>query len=189
GRYQLLVGEALLPKVLAQLLPAARCIADAEHLRRRPLEPALVQEAAARHRLCRFRQLPGVELGRCAVCIDEPGAPLAVPFRRSAGPCRLVSQLQPDLVGEPLHRLREGQLVVLLHERDDVAALAAGAEAVPQPPRRRDVKRGSLLVVERAEPFKRTAARAAQRDVLSDDLVDLGPLTDRCDVLVAYPPR
>ena len=78
------------------------------------------------------------------------------------------------------------QVVDLLHEGQDVAALAA-AEAVPHAAARGDVEAGRPLVVERAQPLERPATGRLQGDVLADDLVDPGALAHEGDVLVADP--
>ena len=93
----------------------------------------------------------------------------------------------PDPVGQPLDGLGEGQVVDLLLERDDVAALAA-AEAVEEPAGRRHLEARGLLVVEGAQALQRPAAGVAQGDVRADDLVDPGPVADGDDVLVVDPP-
>ena len=99
-----------------------------------------------------------------------------------------VAQLDPDPVGQPLDRLGERQVVDLLHEGDDVAALAA-AEAVEEPAGRGDLEARGLLVVEGAQALQRAAAGVAQGDVGADDLVDPGPFPDGRDVLVVDPSR
>ena len=52
---------------------------------------------------------------------------------------------------------------------------------------RGDVERRGLLVVERAQALERAAAGGAERDVVADDLVDLGLLAHLRDVLLADP--
>ena len=77
-------------------------------------------------------------------------------------------------------------MIDLLEEGEDVTALAA-AEAVPHAPTGSDVETGAALVMERAQALHRAAAGALERDVLAHDVVDLGPLTDFRDVLIANP--
>ena len=177
--------EAAAQQVLGQLVPAGRRVPAAERRRGRLVEPALGEELARLDRV-RRAQLLGVELGRRAVRVDEPGAGALVPLpaRRAA----LVGQLDAGALGEPLDRLDEAQVVDLHQERDDVAALAA-AEAVERAVRRPDVERRGLLVVERAQPLQRAAARAAQRHVLAHQVVDPGPLADLRDVALPDPSR
>src|SRR5215468_9855564 len=100
----------------------------------------------------------------------------------------LVPQLDPGPFGESLDSLGKAKIVDLLHELEDVPALLAG-EAVPQAPRRGDVERWCLLVVERAETFERTAARPAELQVLPHDLVDGRALAYQSYVVVADPAR
>ena len=64
-----------------------------------------------------------------------------------------------------------------------LAALAA-SEAVVEAAGRCHGEAGGLLVVERAEPLQRSAARVAQGDVSADDILDPAALTDGRDVLV-----
>ena len=75
----------------------------------------------------------------------------------------------------------------LLQEVDHVAALAAGAEAVPVAAGGGDLEAGRLLVVEGAEALH-GAAGAAQRDVGADDLLDPRPVPDGGHVLLVDPP-
>ena len=128
-----------------------------------------------------------VELLGHAVGLDEPGAAserLTVP-----GPATLlVGQLHAELLGEPLDGLAEAEVLDLLDERDDVAALAA-AEAVPGADGRADVEGRRLLVVERAQPLHRARTRGAQRDVLAHDVLDGRALLDERDVLGLDPTR
>jgi hypothetical protein len=80
-------------------------------------------------------------------------------------------------------------VVDLLHERDDVAALAA-AEAVPEADRAGATwNDGVVSSWNGHSPFMRPDPGRAQRDVLADDLVDARPLADGVDVLAADPHR
>ena len=88
--------------------------------------------------------------------------------------------------GQPFDRFGERQLVDLLHEADDVAALTA-AETVPEAAGRCDVERRRALVVKRTEPLDRTAACALQRDVLADHIGDRRNFAHARDVAVRYP--
>ncbi|GMA88840.1 hypothetical protein GCM10025868_40900 [Angustibacter aerolatus] len=130
--------------------------------------------------------LLGVVLLGDPVGLDEPGAPADL----LAGPPRavLVLDLHAGALGEPLDGVAEGQVVDLLDERDDVAALAA-AEAVPDAERRPHVERRRLLVVERAEPLERPDATGSERDVLADDVLDRRTLLDRGHDLGLDPTR
>ena len=76
-----------------------------------------------------------------------------------------------DPVGEQLDGLDEGDVLDLLQERVDVAALAA-AEAVEVAVVGPHVERRGLLVVERAQALQRIAAGAAQLHVVADDVLD-----------------
>ena len=125
-----------------------------------------------------------VELGGELVCLNEPGAlALLLVDRRSAVD---IAQFDPGLGRELLDRLGEGEVVDLLDEAEDVAALAA-AEAVPHAPAGRHVEARAALVMERAQSLERPAARRLQGDVLAHHLVDAGPLAHGRDVVVADP--
>ena len=84
-----------------------------------------------------------------------PSITVRVMFARSASRCTVY----------------EGEVLDLLQEREDVAALTA-AEAVVVAPCRADLERRGLLVVERAQPLEIAAAGVAQCDVLPHDLLD-----------------
>src|SRR5690606_42014608 len=82
----------------------------------------------------------------------ERASALAVAPTTTAG-ALVIPQLHAELGGEPLHGLRERQVVDLHDEGDDVAALST-AEAVPRPNGRPHVEGRCLLVVERAESLQ-----------------------------------
>ena len=177
--------------MLEQRLAAARGEADAERGRRVAVEPAVGEEAPALDGVAGAAQLLGVVLGGGAVRLDEalPLADLVAAggaARTGAAVVVLVVQLVAQARGEQLDGLGEAEVVDVLHERDDVATLAA-AEAVPEADLRAHVERGGLLVVERAEALEGADAGALQRDVLGDDLVDPRALADVLDVVTADP--
>ena len=180
---QLGLAEALAAQVPGQRVPAAGGEAAAEVDRHLPVEAALGEELAGRRGLG-GAQLLGVERRRRGVGRDQPG-PLADvgPVGRAGRPAAVVLVVQLDVrpPGQQLDRLGEGEVVDLLDEGDDVAALAA-AETVEEVPRRSDLERRRLLVVERAQPLEAAAAGPLELQVLADDLVDLAPLADQRDV-------
>src|SRR5215469_4054999 len=147
------------------------------------LEAARRQEVPPRQ-CCGSAQLFGVELRRCLVRLDQPSALRLLLARDMAA--LLVPELDPGPVRQPLYRLRETEVVDLPDELDDVAALVAG-EAVPQPPGWRDVERGRLFVMERAQALQRASTCAAELQILPYDLVDGRALPHQRDVLVADP--
>ena len=100
---------------------------------------------------------------------DQPQSLALLGTRRRAA--LLVVELVVGPRREVLDRLAERQVVDLLDEADDVAALAT-AEAVPKTAGRRHVERGRALVVEGAEALHRAATRALERDVLADHIDD-----------------
>ena len=89
----------------------------------------------------------------------------------------------PIAVGEQFDGLDEADVLDLLDERVDVAALAA-AEAVEVAVVGADVKRRRLLVVERAQALQRVGAGAAQLDVVADDVLDADAFADGRDVAI-----
>ena len=105
-----------------------------------------------------------------------------------AGTGAAVFITQRDVVArrKPFDGLGEGEVVELHDERDDVTAIPAtetvkGTYAGPNREGR------ALLVVERAEALEVAAACVAQRDVVTDDLGDVGPFLDEHNVLVTDP--
>ncbi len=167
-----------------QGVAVARGEADPEPVGRRLVEAALVQELTGHERVG-GGELPGVELLRHPVGLDQPtaGGPLGTVV---ADVAILAAQLDAVLVGEALDRLDEAEPVDLHQEREDVAALLA-AEAVPELAGRGHVERRRLLVVEGAEALLGAAAGVAQRDVGGDDLVDGRLLAHLGDVFLANP--
>ncbi len=177
--------EAVAQQVFGQLVPPAGGEPAAEALRRGAVETTFGEERARGLGL-RGLQLLGVELlgGLVHLHQPHPGAPVAA----GRGAAALVGQVQADPVGQALHRLHEREVLDLHDELDDVAALAA-AEAVEGAVAGAHVERGRLLLVERAQALQRAPARAAQCDVLADDLVDPIALADLRDVALPDPSR
>lgn len=131
-------------------------------------KPPLAEEAPPLLR-ARGQQPLGVELRRGLVRVDQP-LPLALLVARDVA-ALLVAQLDPRAPGEALHRLDEAQVLDLLHERDDVAALGA-TEAVEQAARGGDVEGRGLLVVEGAQALQGAAAGVAELEVLPHHVGD-----------------
>src|SRR6478672_11068449 len=100
-----------------------------------------------------FEEQRGVELLRHPVRLDQPRALAERHTTRARPAALLVVQLDAELGGEPLDRLGEGEVLDLLHERDDVAALAA-AEAVVAADGGTHGEARRLLVVEGAQPLQ-----------------------------------
>ena len=124
------------------------------------------------HRLARVR-LPEVALVEARRLLEEgeepfPTGPAGLVLRRRL----LVLERDPVAVGEPLDGLDEVEPLRLLHERDQVAALAA-AEAVVELPDRVDGEARRLLLVERAAaaPLGACAPKLRAR---ADDLDHVG---------------
>src|SRR5262249_8665469 len=127
----------------------------------------------------------GIKLGRRLVGLQQPAA-LALLLARDVT-ALLVPELDAGPGREPLDRLREREVVDLLHELDHVTAVGAG-EAVPQAGGGGDVEGGRPLVGGRAQPLERAAAGVGEREVLADPPVDRRALADAREVLVAVPP-
>jgi len=87
---------------------------------------------------------------------------------------------------ETLDRLGERQVLELPQERDRVAPLAASV-AIEELLGRRDAERGCLLLVERAEAGHVVAPGLLEREVLRDELDDVGPFADRLHVFLPDP--
>ena len=95
-----------------------------------------------------------------------------------------VVQLEADAGGHALHRLLEGDVIHLLQEGEDVAALAA-SEAVVEPDLGPDVEARRALFVERAETLERADAGALQGDVVAHDIREVDASPDLVDVASA----
>src|SRR5262249_57761623 len=132
------------------------------------LEPAVGQDPA-RGQGGRPVQPFGIEFGGGLVGLQQPAALALLLAGDVAAP--LVPELEAGPGREPLDRLREREVIDLLHELDDVPAVGAG-EAVPQATGGGDVEGRRLLVVERAQALERAAARVAELEVLADYLID-----------------
>ncbi len=176
GCRQLLEREALRLHGIPEGVERLGREADAEVLGRGGVEAARAEEVAAdlgggRAEL-RLEPLLGGGVRR-----QQPGA-VAVVARLAAV---LVVQLVAEPGGQPLHGFGEGDVVHLLQEREDVAALVA-AEAVVQPDLGPHVEGRAALLVERAEPLHRADARALERDEVAHDVGDVGAGPDFVDV-------
>ncbi len=154
------------------------------------VEAALAQEVAPGPGLGPpgVEEQRGVELLGHPVRLDQPRA-LAERHAALAGAATLlVAQLEAELGGEPLDGLGEGEVLDLLHERDDVAALAAAEAVVAADGRAHGEARG-LLVVEGAQALERAHPGRAQGHVVAHDVLDGRALLDRRDVLGHDPTR
>src|SRR5215468_5169315 len=164
-------------------LPLGRRVAATEPLRVGQLKAALGEEVPRRSRDGSVQPV-GVELCGRLVRGKQP-TPLAV-LMAGYVTALLIGQLDAGPGGEMLDGLGEGEVVDLLHEPDDVAAIGAG-EAVPQATGRGHVEGRGLLVVERAQPLERAATGVAELEVFTDHIGDGRLLADHRDVLVADP--
>src|SRR4051794_21579959 len=183
GRNELGVGELLLAQVLVESLSVTRGEAEAEVLGGVLVEAAFVEELPRGDSVGAVEAL-GVERGRQPVRLDQPAT-------RSAVTARPVIALDaPELdagaVGEVLDRLRERETVVLHHEGDDVATLAAPEAHVTAA--WTDVKGRRLLVVKGTQALEGPSAGGPEGDVLADDVREVSSFAHQRDVLLADQP-
>ena len=97
------------------------------------------------------------------------------------GPARLrgarragITHFDPHVVGEDLHRFHERDILTILDEREDIAALAA-AEALEGAVIRPNGERGRLFAVKRAQANPPLAA-ALQPYMVRDDIENVDPV-------------
>src|SRR5699024_734654 len=144
GGGQFLLGEVLVAQVPAQVVPPLGGITDAELFRCRTVESAFGEELSCRLGFGGGQLLLEV-FGGGPVGVQE-ALPLAhIGTTAVAGSVVFVPQLHTGLGSEGLDRFGEAEVVDLLHEGDDVAALAA-PEAVPQAQVRAHVEGGGAFV-------------------------------------------
>jgi len=172
----LLRREAEPAQVRADDVVGVGRVADREALGGRGIEPPLAEEPPRRLCLGR-RELRPEELLRGGVGREQPAAVALI----GCLPAVLVVQGVADAGGEPLDRLLEGDVVHLLQEGVDVAALAA-AEAVVEADLRTHVEARAALVVEGAQPLHRPDAGALQGDVVADDVGQIRARPNLVDV-------
>ncbi|SHW87634.1 Uncharacterised protein [Mycobacteroides abscessus subsp. abscessus] len=184
GGLQLLEGESLAQQVFCQGVPARRRESTAEPLGRVGVEVPVHQVLPGGSGLGRLQRL-GVELLRGGVRGEQPAAAALVPLH-IGGRRPLVADGVVQPVGEQFDGFDEGDVLDLLHERVDVAALGA-AEAVEQPMVGPHMERRRLLVVERAQALERVGTRAPQLHVLADDVLDAGAFTNGRDIAIRNP--
>ena len=87
--------------------------------------------------------------------------------------------LEPGALGQLIHRLPEGQPIVL-HQEADGGTVGATAEAMVELLLRADGEGGGALVVERATCLE-VPARLAQGDALADQVDDVGTREELID--------
>jgi hypothetical protein len=173
-----------------QLVVAARRETDAELRGARPVEAALPQESptGARVDARHVGQHLAIELLRHPMRVEQSLTTARADVVASARPTVLVAQFHAELAGQSLDGLGEGQVLGLLDEGDDVAALTA-SEAVIGAQRWPDVEARRLLVVEGTQALEGPDPGRAQGHVLADDVLDRAALLDRGHVLGVDPTR
>ena len=151
---------------LDQGLAAAGRVADAEGLDRVGADAAGLQVLAGATSLA--------ALERGAVEGFGPGQNRQASVVLGAGAVAFaLGQLDACARGEHLDRVAERHAVLALDELDHVAALGAGAEAVPETGRRIDLERRRALLVHRATGPEQTPFLHEDFDVLTHDVFDL----------------
>src|SRR5690606_16062330 len=172
-----LVRDAVARRCITQCLPLVRRVAEQEALGRlaRDAAPLEVAPGDLADRLVPKLPLEVVRRERHRL-VQRP-----VPLILGA-PAPRLRDLDADPLRELPHRIVEAQPDVLHQEGEHVPGLAA-AEALVEPLRGDHVERRRLLLVERAQGAE-VLARTLQRDVLADDLHDVGPHPDLVDDLV-----
>ena len=181
GGFELLELETLAQQVLCQRVPARRREPAAELRGGLGVEVAVEQILSRRCGLLGL-QGRGVELLGGGVGGQQPAAAAAVALhvgRRRTG----VGDGVADPVGQQLDGLDEADVLDLLEERVDVAALAA-AEAVEMAVVGPHMERRRLLVVERAQPLQRIRPGAPQLHVVADDVLDADAFTNGRDIAI-----
>src|SRR3989442_10720279 len=104
--------------------------------------------------------------------------PLRSPLRGLAAPL----ERQTAAAGQFLRRLGKRQIVHLLDEAKDVPSRPAGAKTAPEAPFRVNVERGRLFRMKGTQPLE-ASPRRLERDILRDDLNNVGPLADGLDLV------
>ncbi len=173
--HQLFFAVALRLQVLAEGA-ATRREADAESLGGRLVETALAQKDTTGLGLL-GRQLRDEELFRGLVRRQDARAH-AVVGRLAA---ILIVKFVADARRHALDGLGECDVVHLLQECEDIAALTA-TEAVVKADLRAHVKARAALLMERAEPLHRADARILECDVVPNDVGDVGARAHLVDV-------
>ena len=181
GGFQLLKGKAHAQQVLGGGIPALRGIA-ALKLVDDFLGKAAVQEEFAAGGGLRGFQLLAVELVRRLVGGDEPTARAGFFIARTGG-ATLVVDVVANLLGYSFDCLREGDLLHLHEEAEDIPALAGG-EAVVVAALRAHVEGWGLLILEGAQPLQRVVASGLELDVFAHDLINRRAFADSLDVAV-----
>ena len=181
GRLQLLIGEALGAKVLKQVVPAARGVADTEFAGGCGVETAGAEEAL---RLLRVRRVEVAfeELGGNLVRVEQAAAHARLVA--VAGLTALVVQGVADARGKALHRLNEAGVFHRHDEGVHVTGFTA-TEAVVRADLRAHIEGGRALVVERAQPLEGAYTGAFEAHVAFNDFADIGTGADFVNVFFA----
>ena len=178
---------------LVNLEAPLACLGDEPHALRQT-EPELLRDLLAQLALLevlthggadvRFPQDP-FEVGRRL--LEERGQSVtAAAGGVLSGRRLLVLERHAEAVGEPLDRVGEDEVLGLLDEADDVAALPA-AEAVVELLDGVDREARCPLLVEGATPRKAGAGGPPQRRARGDDLDDVGRRLDLGDAALLDP--
>ncbi len=154
--------------------PARRCVTDRERLRRRSVEPALLEVARRSTALgtlnFRAEEAAGeVEDGSYRI---ELGVALA-------GGRRTLREIDAGAGREDLDRFAERDVVALLDEPDHVPTRSARSVAAPRAAPRIDLERRRALVVERTARHPQRARLLQGRHAFTDHVLDRRAQLDR----------
>ena len=158
---------------------AHRRIADEEVVLNLLVQFALLEIRPRRSRLLHLLETAVVELGEFGHQREEPR-----PLARRGVVLRL--DLHAALRGQLLHRLHEGQPLLLLDELEHVARFAA-PEAVVEALRHVDVETRRLLVVERTARLDARPRLFQRNAIRGDQFRQIRARPDFLDNLLAYP--
>ena len=181
GGVELLKRKAQAQQVLGGGIPALRGIAAFEGVDNFLGEAAVQEELASGGGLRGF-QLLAVELVRGLVGGNEAAASTGLFIARSGG-ATLVVDVVTNFLGYGLNGLREGNLLHLHEEAEDIPALARG-EAVIIAALRAHVEGRSLLILEGAQALQRVIASGFELNVLAHDFINRRAFTDSLDIAV-----
>jgi hypothetical protein len=181
GSLQFLIGEALGAKVLEQVIPAARGVADTE------LAGCGGVETAGAEEVLRLLSISAVEvafkeLGGNLVRVEQAAAHTRLVA--VAGLTALIVQGVADARGKALHRLNEAGV---FHRHDEGVHITGftATKAVVRTDLRAHIEGGRALVVERAQPLEGAYTGAFEAHVAFNDFADIGTGADFVNVFFA----
>ena len=181
GRLQFLVREPLGAKVLEQVVPAARGVADTELAGCGGVKTAGAKEALRLLGISAV-EVTFKELGGNLVRVEQAAAHTRLVA--VAGLTALIVQGVADARGKTLHRLNE---TGVFHRHDEGVHVTGftATEAVVRADLRAHIEGGRALVVERAQPLEGAYTGAFEAHVAFNDFADIGTGADFVNVFFA----